>query len=216
MAQRPDPHPRTRTARICSGPGPLAGGGDWSGTGDDTISVISDGDAAADRGGFDMGDGDDLLIVDGFESGSVWDGAGNETIRVDDLAVDPDRAFWSAGSWAFVSGEGNDVYELAVTPFETTLPNPDDNTSGYASAALFHDFEAGADRLVVNPYSLAGDATYTGYEISSNGSTGHQQVAFLYTHPDYPDGLAVAISLNGGDLTAADIEIVGGPNSAAA
>ena len=77
-------------------------------------------------------------------------------------------------------------------------------------------FEAGADSLVVNPYSLAGDATYTGYEISSNGSTGHQQVAFLYTHPDYPDGLAVAISLNGGDLTAADIEIVGGPNSAAA
>ncbi|WP_147273286.1 calcium-binding protein [Paracoccus lutimaris] len=187
----------------------------FGGTGNDTLSVTGEAGEQSSDGYIDLGDGHDLLILDGEVSHDfrLHDGEGDDTIRVLQATASPDESGVNV-RW-INSGAGNDVYEFTLSPDENAQHFDDPDAMGYAHAAIILDFEAGEDRLVVDPYSLAGDATYTGHELTLANSTGYQEVVFHYTHPDYPEGLAVSVAVTSGRITAEDIEITGAPTPAA-
>lgn len=186
-----------------------------AGGGNDTLSVTGEAGEQSSDGYIDLGDGDDLLILDGEVSHDfrLHDGEGDDTIRVLQATASPDESGVNV-RW-INSGAGNDVYEFTLSPDENAQHFDDPDAMGYAHAAIILDFEAGEDRLVVDPYSLAGDATYTGHELTLANNTGYQEVVFHYTHPDYPEGLAELVAVTSGRITAEDIEITGAPTPAA-
>ena len=177
-----------------------------TGAGDDLVRL----DGAEDTTLF-TGDGDDVvLLTDPGHSLRLELGAGDDRIVIDDATPSAD---YSGGDVRWISGgEGSDRYEFTLRPNEEGLPFPDPMTMGHPHAAIISDFAGGVDRLVVDPTTLAGDATYTGYELTHASGTGYLEVVFHYAHPDHPSGLAVSVALTGPNLlgfSEDDLEIVG-------
>lgn len=191
------------------------------GAGNDTVNISWDTSSDGDDPFVDLGDGDDLLIFDGPAGTGygVIDGAGDDTIRILNASANP---MIGDGSPGFTAGAGNDVYEFTLRPDgNAVIPQDDPEFTGYAHAGVIYttndDFETGADRIVVDPYSLAGDATYTGVRSLLASGTGYQEILFTYTHPDYPQGLAISMAIEGSKHIPLEyIQIVGAPATAAA
>lgn len=173
------------------------------------------------------GEGDDLLVLEGGDDVFIESDGGNDTV----LLTDPGHGFRVAlgegddsltitgatpspdtggsGVRWISGGEGNDRYEFVLRPNSDGLPFPDPMGMGHPHAAIISDFASGSDRLIVDPATLAGDATYTGYEITRAAYTGYSELVFHYTHPDHPEGLSVSIASVAGRIRETDIEILG-------
>ena len=176
------------------------------------------------------GEGDDLVTLEGGEEVAIGTGTGNDTVLLTDpghgLGVDlgedddhilitgatPSADYTGSDVRWLTGGEGNDRFEFVLRPNSDGAPFEDPMTMGHPHAAIISDFTSGSDRLIVDPSTLAGDALYTGYEITSAAGTGYLEIVFRYTHPDHPTGLAVSVALVGrgpSGFQESDIEIVG-------
>ena len=185
------------------------------GTGNDTVNITWGTDDQDEGVTIDLGDGDDLVVFDGPVGIDyiIRGGAGDDTFRIMDASANPNI---SSIAPLFYGSEGDDVYEFTLRPDENAVIPEDPGFTGYAHFGSVYNtpegFQSGSDRLVVDPYSLAGDATFVGYEEIVAGGTGFQEIVFHYTNPDYPDGLAMSFAVMGtGRITLDDVEIVGGP-----
>lgn len=164
------------------------------------------------------GAGDDIVTfasarpVDGFNAGYLDLGDGNDTVNFDMASGQVNgnvEGIWLEG------GEGADVYQFTLLPDEGALNSEvyEDDTA----VATLTDFEAGVDRLIVDPTSLAGDFTYVGHEWVTNPADGHTSIMFNYTHPDHPNGASLGISYTDADFSFyGHVEIINVPAPIAA
>ena len=190
------------------------------GTGNDTVNITWGTDDQDEGVTIDLGDGDDLVVFDGPVGIDyiIRGGAGDDTFRIMDASANPNI---SSIAPLFYGSEGDDVYEFTLRPDENAVIPEDPGFTGYAHFGSVYNtpegFQSGSDRLVVDPYSLAGDATFTGVESVLVSGSGYQEIVFNYTHPDYPEGLAMSIAIEGSKHIPLEyIQIVGAPATAAA
>lgn len=187
--------------------GPFVGGAIYGGEGDDVIDISVTAGVTIYAGA-----GDDQIAVDmtGYERAGSTDrglyietGPGDTLIHVDGVPVGA----------VFIDNLDSDVVtlEISLRPDEhAQLPDDDVpvESRGYPYAAAFGQFVTGQDKIIIDPYTHAGDATFSHYEIMTALHTGHTQVVLHYTHPDYPDGLALAVASQSGTIQAGDVQIV--------
>lgn len=198
------------------------------GAGNDTI-IIDDADANSSFAG---DDGDDLIVVDGSgqdEQGYLIEGGtGDDTIQL--IGATGDLPSWIGVPQSDDAGAGeagSDTLEISVriTDAASNLAHLADNgladdyadasaaeimdalsraPSLYNAAVEVLDFDPAQDRLVIDPTTYAGDATYAGFEIVDD------LIVLHYSSPDHPEGMSVAISVDSSSpLTADQIRIVG-------
>ena len=197
-----------------------------AGDGDDTV-MLEESARVVIHGG---AGNDDITLIDGTlnavelgggQNSVIHGGAGDDHIRLVDTEAaghryDENDVLTAVGGPLLTGGEGDDIFEISLAPDENAqtlytgeiVGDEVHKVASYSNAASITDFEPGTDRLVIDPTTYAGDATYTGYEIVQDPTTGHAEIVFNYTRPGYPDGLAMSVQIHGGKITEADIEII--------
>lgn len=178
----------------------LLGGPAEGGAGDDIITA-----EGANGVLIDGGEGDDYIEIANGDAANnasqLQGGEGDDTINVFN-AVQADLR-------EIGGGDGADIFGLATSDHGFGSAPPVE--PGYVAdvyIATITDFVPGEDRVVIDPYTYADTASYTGYEITDDPSGAGSILTVEYAHPDDPVAvLQLQIFVNV-HLTPADIEIV--------